>query len=144
VIIDPATRVARRIPDIELLRRNCETIVMEGPHDAWREWAARQLYALGCAPKLLSAPRRSAWLSSGFNGWVNSNCIIELRFNEVQPPTAEDRAHVFPDGVSYQDVLDAVYAAWLAHKPIIVCEVAERYGLYWHATLPSTYLRGGT
>ena len=102
----------------------------------WCEWAARQLYAMGDAPKLLPAPRRSAWLQNSFVDWVTPSCTIELRFNDVQPPTAEDQSHVFEDGASYQDILDAAYAAWLAHDPILVCEIAERHGLYWHALLP--------
>lgn len=135
VILDPETRVARYIPDLDRLREGCETI-LQRRDDHWQVWAARQLYAMGAAPKLLTAPRRSAWLSSGFDGWVNANCVIELRFNDVQPPTAQDRLHVFPDGARYQDVHDACHAAWFAHDPIAVCEIAEHYGLYWHAWLP--------
>lgn len=99
----------------------------------WQTWAARQLYAMGCAPKLLApiAPSTRYTLEAGC--WLNPNCEIELRFNELQPVRPDERTFVFPDGARYEDILDAVQAAWLACKLNTVIDIAAHYGLYWCA-----------
>ena len=129
MIVDPGTGIARHIPDPAVLRANCEKIVATSSN-SWQLWAARQLYALGCAPKLLAAPKTVRFGT----GWVNPNCIVELRFDEQQPVRPHESTHVFTDGVRYADVLDAAQAAWIANEPNLAFEIAERYGLYWRVT----------
>lgn len=131
IITDPATGVVRYIPDINLLRANCEKLVMTSDN-YWQEWAARQLYAMGAAPKLLTAAKykRQDLVSTS---WLNPDCEIELRINELAPPTDADRAFVFPDGERVEDIRDACQAAWLAHDLDTIVTIAQRYGLYWSA-----------
>ncbi len=99
-----------------------------------QEWAARQLYAMGAAPKLLTAAkydRRDLVNTS----WLNPDCEIQLRVNELRTPTADELAYVYPGGERVEDIRDACQAAWLAHDINLVITLAQRYGLYWSALL---------
>lgn len=107
----------------------------------WQEWAARQLYAMGAAPKLLTAAKYEIGHGIGTR-WLNPDCEIELRVDELQPPSVADRAYVYPDGERYEDIRDACQVAWLAHDIEMVVAIAQRYGLYWLATLTYEKVRG--
>lgn len=139
IITDPASNLTRYIPDVNLLRENCEKLVMTG-EGYWRDWAARQLYAMGCAPKMLAAAKydRGDLVS---RSWLNPNCEIELRVDETRPPDAAARAFVYPDGERFEDIRDACQMAWLAHNIDAVVEIAQRYGLYWEALLSYSEVR---
>lgn len=132
IITDPATNTTRYIPDINVLRTNCEKHVLTSDNVRTQEWAARQLYAMGCAPKLLTAAKYNR-IELVSTSWLNPDCEIELRINELAPPTDADRAFVFPDGERVEDIRDACQAAWLAHDLDTIVTIAQRYGLYWSA-----------
>lgn len=138
-ITDPATGRSRYIADINRLRRNCAKLVTTSD-GYWQAWAARQLYAMGMAPKLLIAAKyKVSDLVS--ETWLNPDCEIELRVNELQPPNAADRAFVYPDGERVEDIRDACQAAWLAHDLVTIVTIVQRYGLYWSALLPIEKVR---
>lgn len=128
------TNRTRYIPDINVLRINCEKHVMTSDNVRTQEWAAQQLYAMGCAPKLLTAAKydRRDLVSMS---WLNPDCEIQLRINELRTPTDEELTFVYPDGERVEDIRDACQAAWLAHDLDLVVTLAQRYGLYWQALL---------